>query len=314
MGDEAHRLGPGGGVGLEQAPHRGRDGERPRASSPPASTCRSARPRSSRARPSGSSTSTERVGDLGRQPLLHLRARGEAVDEPGDLRQAGDPAVVARDVGDVRRARRTARGGARTAECTGMSRTMTISSWSASNVTVRWRDGSSWRPAKISSYMCATRAGVRTQAVAVGVLADRLEDLAHRALDARCRSAWRPASCGPAAADARLGHADPPGRRAGSDCVAAAGVGRLGAGRHRRRRRSARSRADARPPSTTCARQRRAPAPARPRASRARSARGASASRTWRGCRARTCAAPAWARVDQDRAPRRRCCAATSSE
>src|SRR4051812_38694408 len=43
-----------------------------------------------------------------------------------------------------------------------MSRTMTISSCSASNVTVRCFEGSSCSPAKISSYMSAMRAGVRT--------------------------------------------------------------------------------------------------------------------------------------------------------
>ena len=43
----------------------------------------------------------ELVGDLGRQPFLHLRALGVRVDQPGQLRQPGDPAVVVRDVGDV---------------------------------------------------------------------------------------------------------------------------------------------------------------------------------------------------------------------
>ena len=57
-----------------------------------------------------------RVGDLRGEPLLHLRALGEPVDEPGELRQAGDAAVVAGDVRDVRRARGTGRGGVRRAE------------------------------------------------------------------------------------------------------------------------------------------------------------------------------------------------------
>ena len=48
-------------------------------------------------------------------------------------------------------------------ECSGMSRTITISSWSASNVTVRCCDGSSCSPAKISSYILAMRTGVRTR-------------------------------------------------------------------------------------------------------------------------------------------------------
>ena len=36
----------------------------------------------------------QRVGDLGGQPLLHLRAPGVDVDQPGQLGQAGDPAVA----------------------------------------------------------------------------------------------------------------------------------------------------------------------------------------------------------------------------
>ena len=51
--------------------------------------------------PRGSRRALDGVGDLDGEPLLHLRAPGVAVDEPGDLRQAGDAAVLARDVGDV---------------------------------------------------------------------------------------------------------------------------------------------------------------------------------------------------------------------
>ena len=43
----------------------------------------------------------ERVGDLGGQPLLHLRALGVDVDEPGQLGQPGDLAGLGRDVADV---------------------------------------------------------------------------------------------------------------------------------------------------------------------------------------------------------------------
>ena len=46
----------------------------------------------------------QRVGDLPGQPLLHLRAAGEPVHQPRQLRQSGDPAVVAGDVPDVRHA------------------------------------------------------------------------------------------------------------------------------------------------------------------------------------------------------------------
>src|SRR4051812_11720908 len=44
-----------------------------------------------------------------------------------------------------------------------MSRTSTISSWLASNVTTRWLAGSSDSPAQISAYISATRVGVRSR-------------------------------------------------------------------------------------------------------------------------------------------------------
>src|SRR6478752_7000600 len=43
-----------------------------------------------------------RVGDLGREALLHLGAPGVDLDEAGELRQPGDPPVLARDVAHVR--------------------------------------------------------------------------------------------------------------------------------------------------------------------------------------------------------------------
>ena len=52
--------------------------------------------------PRGASALDERVGDLRREPLLHLRSFREAVDEPRELRQTGDASVVAGDVRDVR--------------------------------------------------------------------------------------------------------------------------------------------------------------------------------------------------------------------
>src|SRR5579862_3860990 len=48
-------------------------------------------------------------------------------------------------------------------EYSAMSRTSTISSWSASNVTTRWLAGSCESPEQISAYMSATRAGVRSK-------------------------------------------------------------------------------------------------------------------------------------------------------
>ena len=51
--------------------------------------------------PRGASGVDDRVGDLGGEPLLHLRPLRVAVDEAGDLREPGDAAVVAGDVRDV---------------------------------------------------------------------------------------------------------------------------------------------------------------------------------------------------------------------
>ncbi len=55
--------------------------------------------------PVGRSALDERVSDLGGEALLHLRTGRVAVDEARDLRQTGDPTVLAGDVGDVRLAR-----------------------------------------------------------------------------------------------------------------------------------------------------------------------------------------------------------------
>ncbi len=55
---------------------------------------------------------------------------------------------------------------------------MTISSWSASNVTVRCRAGSSCRPLAISRVHLRDPVRGAGKAVAVGVLADREQELA----------------------------------------------------------------------------------------------------------------------------------------
>ena len=52
--------------------------------------------------PRGLSSSISSVGDLRGEPLLHLRAPGVHLDQPGQLRQPGDAAVGAGDVADVR--------------------------------------------------------------------------------------------------------------------------------------------------------------------------------------------------------------------
>ena len=52
--------------------------------------------------PRGSRVLLHGIGDLDGELLLHLGPAAVALDEAGDLREAGDPAVVAGDVGDVR--------------------------------------------------------------------------------------------------------------------------------------------------------------------------------------------------------------------
>ena len=79
----------------------------------------------------------------------------------------------------------------------GMSRTITISSWLASNVTRRCRAGSASIPEKSSAYMSATRRGVSTSPSRVDVLADRVEELGDRGADALDVDGHQPAASGP---------------------------------------------------------------------------------------------------------------------
>ena len=81
----AHRGGDGDGAGLLDAPHRhaqvlGLNHHEHAA---------------------GRQHRGDGVGDLRGHALLDLEAAGEPVDQPGQLRQAGDPAVLGRDVGHV---------------------------------------------------------------------------------------------------------------------------------------------------------------------------------------------------------------------
>ena len=133
----------------------------------------------------------ERVGDLGGQPLLHLRPLREAVDDPGELRQARDAAVVAGDVRDVRPPVERQRGDAR------RSSTARCRAPGPSRRGRRLREGR--RDAGGSS--CRARADLRVhlrdaarraqQAVAVGVLADRRRGSRARAFSMRSRSSRR---------------------------------------------------------------------------------------------------------------------------
>src|SRR6478752_3458567 len=101
--DERHRLGPGRGVVLVAAPDRGGHGERSRLAD---AAHRHAEVLALQEDEHAlrSQHLDHRVGDLGREPLLHLRPAGVALDEPGELRQTRDPPVVTRDVRHVRHA------------------------------------------------------------------------------------------------------------------------------------------------------------------------------------------------------------------
>src|SRR5262249_47031865 len=97
--DEAHGLGAGGRIVLEHAPHGGRDGEGAGLLHAP----------HRHAQVLGLDDHEhvrredvdEGVGDLGGQPLLHLGALGEPGDHARQLRQPGDAPVGVGDVRDV---------------------------------------------------------------------------------------------------------------------------------------------------------------------------------------------------------------------
>ena len=126
----------------------------------------------------------DRVGDLRREPLLHLRPLGEAVDQPGELRQAGDAAVVTGDVRDVRAA-------VERDEVVLAERVQRDVAHQHHLVVIGLeRDDEMARGIFVQT---AADLGVHLgdplrraqQPVAVGVLADREEDLAHGLLDPR---------------------------------------------------------------------------------------------------------------------------------
>src|SRR5680860_257151 len=99
--EEAHRLGPGCRVVLEDAAHRRGDGQRTGLLDPAHRHAQVLRfdDHEGAVR---CELRHECVGDLGGEAFLDLRTFGVAVDETGDLGEAGDAAVVARDVRDMR--------------------------------------------------------------------------------------------------------------------------------------------------------------------------------------------------------------------
>src|SRR6266536_198271 len=99
--DQAHRLGAGLGVLFEDAAYR--RGDRTRAGLLDAAHGHAhVLAIQHRDHPARLEPLHQQVGDLGGEPLLHLRTAGEDVDKSRQLGQPGDPAVVAGDVADVR--------------------------------------------------------------------------------------------------------------------------------------------------------------------------------------------------------------------
>ena len=121
------------------------------------------------------------VGDLGGQPLLHLRPPRVDLDEPGQLGQAGDPAV---SPGRSRRGPRrgTAAGGARSTtpprcRAPAPARRGWPRTWSSGRRRVDPQAGEEFGVGP------GDPGRGPAQTVAVGVLADREQDLPDRALD-----------------------------------------------------------------------------------------------------------------------------------
>src|SRR5579884_2526769 len=98
--DELDRLGPGGRIGTKEPPDLGRHRDGAGLAHPPHGHAEVLGLDDDEHAP-GLEPFDEGVGDLGGQPLLDLGPAGEPLDQPGQLGQPGDAAVVVRDVGDV---------------------------------------------------------------------------------------------------------------------------------------------------------------------------------------------------------------------
>src|SRR5690242_10026491 len=180
--DQRHRLGSRGGVVLEDAPDRGGHGERSRLADAAHRHAQvlALQQDEHALRPQHLD---HRVGDLRREPLLHLRSAGVALDQAGELRQTRDPAVVAGDVRHVRHAvERHQMVLARRVEGDVADHHHLV-------VTGLERDGEVLcrvlaEPDEDLLVHARHATGRGPQTVAVGILTDRHQDLPHRAGDA----------------------------------------------------------------------------------------------------------------------------------
>src|SRR5215469_6647627 len=91
--DELHGLGPGRWVVAEETSYRRGHGEGAGLLDAAHGHAQVLRLDDDEDAPGGED-GLDRVGDLGRHALLDLEAAGEAVDEAGELGQAGDAAVL----------------------------------------------------------------------------------------------------------------------------------------------------------------------------------------------------------------------------
>src|SRR5947209_10448009 len=180
--DEVHRLAARGLRLAKQAPHRRGDRERSRLPHP---SHRHAQvlgldddkdaPRFQRV--------VDLVGDLGGEPLLYLRASCVGLDEPDQLRQARDAPVLVGDVGDMCLAeerREVVLAGRRDRDVLDHDHLVVTGLEGDGEVLV----GRVVQTAEDLLVHVRDALGRAAQSVAVGFLADRLEDLADGLLDA----------------------------------------------------------------------------------------------------------------------------------
>ena len=131
----------------------------------------------------GAESGLDGVGDLAGEALLHLGAAGVAVDQAGELRQAGDAAVVAGDVGEVGPAderHEVVLAQRREGDVAHQDHLVVMGLEGDLEVMV----GVLEQPAEDLGVHGGDALGRALQAVAVGILADGDEDLPHRLLDA----------------------------------------------------------------------------------------------------------------------------------
>src|SRR5215472_13327877 len=124
----------------------------------------------------------QRIGDLAGHALLHLRTPGVYVDEPGQLGKAGDLTLFVRDISDMGGADewdQMVLAGAVNLDIAHQHHLVVISVEYGAEDFLRMLPHSG----KLFGIGAGDPAGSAAEPVAVGILADRDEDLAHRTLD-----------------------------------------------------------------------------------------------------------------------------------